>query len=376
MFINFYQKRSFIISLGLLLLSSCGENKCADVIDSDAFFELPSHLGSSYEIPSGNPMTKDGIELGRMLFYEKKLSGDNSQSCGSCHQQQYAFSDNKVFSEGIDGSKGVFNTMALSNLLWQKHFFWDGRVSSLEEQALMPIENPVEMNQTLEKAIEKLNSDERYPALFEKAFGTSIITAETIGKAIAQFERTLVSADSKYDRYLKGSYKPTDLELQGMELFQTHPIPGEVRGGNCGDCHLGVLLAGDIVGLQGFHNNGLDSDDDLKQGLMEVTGNLYDKGKFKAPSLRNIALTAPYMHDGRFATLDEVLNHYDEHIQMSETLDPLILEASNQPLFPGDPIKLYLTTDEKQAILAFLEMLTDHTFINDRRFSNPHIDNE
>ncbi|MEN7548844.1 cytochrome c peroxidase [Rapidithrix thailandica] len=334
--------------------------------------DYPEYFGNSFLIPEDNPTDLSRVELGRMLFYEKKLSGDNSMSCASCHQQKQAFTDGKQFSTGIDGIKGSKNAMSIVNLLWQRKFFWNGRANSLEEQALIPIQDPIEMHQSLEGAINKLQGTELYPAKFKEAFGSETITAENIAKALAQFERTLISHNSKYDQYLKGTYKPTEEELLGINLFFTHPIPEiGLRGGNCGDCHLGALTSGDINDFQGFHNNGLDGETDLAPGLMTVTQQTYDRGKFKAPSLRNIALTAPYMHDGRFQSLEDVLEHYDEHIIKSETLDPLILEASNEPIHPGEPVKLFLTEKEKKAILAFLQMLTDHEFINDERFSNP-----
>lgn len=332
----------------------------------------PFYFGENFQIPEDNPTTEEGVGLGRMLFYETRLSGDNTQSCASCHIQSKAFTDGNQFSEGIDGLKGTKNAMSLTNLLWQKRFFWDGRSTSLEEQSLIPIEDPIEMHETLENAVAKLQADTEYPVKFRLAFGSDSITADNIGKALAQFERTLISDDSRYDQYLRGEYQPTEQELLGISMFQTHPIPEiGLRGGNCGDCHVGAMLSGELTGFQGFHNNGLDSDADLKPGLQSVTGNEFDKGKFKAPSLRNIALTAPYMHDGRFNTLEEVLEHYDEHIQRSATLDPLIIEASNEIVVSGEPIKLHLTDTEKEAILSFLHMLTDSTFIQNEKFSNP-----
>ncbi len=368
---------SLSVSLVLFLLAACSDNN--ESLSPQATYNptlltlnTPYYFGSNYEIPPDNPTTEEGVELGRMLFYEKKLSGDNTQSCGSCHQQRKAFTDGNRFSKGIEGLDGTKNAMSLANLLWTPRFFWDGRSVSLEEQALIPIQDPIEMHETLENAVAKLQATEIYPPRFFAAFGSDSITATNIGKALAQFQRTLISADSKYDRYLRGEYQPTELEMEGITLFQTHPIAEiGLRGGNCGDCHLGALTSGDLNGFQGFHNNGLDTDENLKPGLAKVTGNAFDRGKFKAPTLRNIALTAPYMHDGRFATLEEVLEHYDQHIQRSETLDPLIIEASNEIVIPGEPIKLHLTTREKEAILSFLHMLTDSSFIQNEKFSNP-----
>ncbi len=370
--------RVFGWMIGLVLgLSACvkpSENEI-QVISGDGtdLLEIPAYFSPFYKIPNDNPLTDAGIELGRMLFYEKRLSGNNTMSCGTCHQQKFAFTDGgNQFSKGIDGTEGDLNTMSLVNLMWQNRFFWNGRSETLEIQALEPIQNPIEMHETLENAVQKLQETNLYPPKFKEAFGSEIITAENIGKAIAQFERTLISSNSKYDKYWRGEYQLTDLEALGDDLFFTHPEARiGLRGGNCGDCHLGPLTSGSSRGFDGFHNNGLDSDEKLRNGLQEVTGNYFDKGKFKAPSLRNIALTAPYMHDGRFQTLEEVLDHYNEHIQNSETLDPLIREASNEILSSEDTVKLHLTEMEKKAILAFLAMLTDEDFITDERFSDP-----
>lgn len=334
--------------------------------------EKPEHFPALQPIPANNPLTEEGVRLGRMLFYEKKLSKNGTISCASCHQQQKGFTDGRQFSLGADGSIGKMNAMALSNLHWQTKFFWNGRTPTLEEQAIIPIEDPLEMNLSIQEAIARLQSDPAYPALFESAFGSKEITPDNIGKALAQFERTLISANSKFDKWIRNEVKLTAEEALGLELFFTHPEPSiQLRGGNCGDCHLGFLTSGDPNGFTGFHNNGLDTDAKLKNGLMDVTDNSFDKGKFKAPSLRNIALTAPYMHDGRFNTLEEVLDHYNEHIQNSETLDVLILEASNELNSNHEGVKLFLSETEKKAIISFLKTLTDHEFVSNPKHSNP-----
>lgn len=316
-------------------------------------------------------MTKEGVELGRHLFYDKRLSADGSISCASCHQQDKAFQDGLPQAVGINGGVHERSSQALVNLLWAEHFNWDGSASTLEEQVRGPITNPIEMGNDFPSIIASLEQLDLYTDQFKKAFGSNEITEDKIAKALAQFVRTLISADSKYDQYLKGTYQATQQELRGMQLFFTHPEPGIIRGGNCGDCHVGPLTAGAIEGLSGFHNNGLDTDENMKQGLFSVTGNTRDMGKFKAPGMRNIALRAPYMHDGRFETLEEVLDHYDQHIQMNSNLDILILEGSNEPIVSGQPIKLHLTAQEKEDILVFLNMLTDEKFINNQAFSNP-----
>lgn len=333
--------------------------------------EIPPYFGSYNErIPADNPITMEGFALGRKLFYEKKLSADNTMSCGSCHQQAKAFTDGNAVSVGIDGIAGKLSSMSLVNLMWSDNFFWDGRDASLEEQALEPIQNPIELHQSLEASIEKLIEAD-YGTDFEVVFGDATITPDRIAKALAQFERALISANSKYDRYLLDEYQPTASERNGIQLFFTHPIAGKVRGGNCGDCHLGPRTSGAIEGFSGFHNNGLDVQENMDPGLFAVTANPKDSGKFKAPTLRNIALTAPYMHDGRFKTLEEVIDHYNTGLVKSPTLDILLIEGSNDVVDPHSDIQLGLTDTEKQDIIAFLHMLTDEEFVTNPQFSNP-----
>jgi cytochrome c peroxidase len=357
----------------LAVLHSCDQDTKAPAMDPTPMaLNKPDYFPAEQAMPADNPLTTQGVELGRMLFYEKKLSLDGTISCASCHQQQKAFTDGRQFSPGVAGKLGTKNAMALANMHWQNRFFWDGRATNLEEQAIIPIEDTLEMNLPIEEAVARLQGDAEYPKRFQAAFGTDQITPDLIGKALAQFERTLISANSKFDRYIRGEVTLTAEEQLGLELFFTHPEPSiQLRGGNCSDCHLGFLTSGDPNGFAGFHNNGLDPEEKLKAGLKGVTGKDFDRGKFKAPTLRNIALTAPYMHDGRFQTLEEVLDHYNEHIQNSSTLDVLILEASNEQISPDQPIKLYLSAEEKKAILAFLNTLTDQEFVTNPKFSNP-----
>ncbi len=324
--------------------------------------DYPAYYPQKIEIPSNNAMDKNKVELGRMLFYEKMLSKDSSLSCGSCHHQEFAFSDNIVLSEGFDGKVGNRNTMAIVNMVFEKSFFWDGRAASLEEQALDPIENPVEMNLSLEKAIQRLQGSKLYQQKFEECFGANNINKENLAKAISQFERTLISSTSPYDLYKQGKGELTEQEKRGEILFFTHPDPViGLRGGNCGDCHSGPLTTNRL-----FSNNGLESPI-IDLGREDVTNNSLDKGKFKIPTLRNIELTAPYMHDGRFNTLEEVMEHYNEHIQQSPTLDNLITEASNE--VNGN--NLALTAQEKEDIIAFLKTLTDQNFIENPAFADP-----
>lgn len=363
-----------IFFMCMIFLYSCSEDtqmKLPGPAPTPYLYEPPVHFGDRYILPDDNPFTVEGIALGRNLFYEKQLSRNNQVSCGSCHHQSKAFTDGARFSTGLDGKLTSKSSMSLVNLLWQTKFFWDGRALSLEEQALQPISDHIEMDLPLDEAVERLANSETYPRQFLAAFETDEITSDLIAKALGQFMRTLVSSNSRYDQYLLGADVLTDQEKLGMDLFFTHPEPNTgLRGGNCGDCHLSIFTAGNREGYQGFHNNGIDTEEDLEDGLMVVTGKPTDKGKFKAPSLRNIALTAPYMHDGRFGSLEEVLDHYNENVQASATLDVLITDATNNHENVL-PVQLGLTQEEKQAIIAFLHTLTDETFITNEDFSDP-----
>ncbi len=324
----------------------------------------PANFGGRFEIPDNNPMTTEGVALGRALFYEKRLSSNGLLSCESCHQQKHAFTDGKRFSQGADKSFTSRNAMSLANLLWVRNLFWDGRAANLEEQAVFPLTDVHEMGQSLSVSAAKLRNTVFYPVLFKSAFGSDSIAPELIVRAIAQFERTLISADSKYDRYLAGKYKPTQQELTGMALFMDAPMPEKkLRGANCGHCHGGPKTIKEL-----FHNNGLDSIG-KDPGREKFTNQTDDRGRFRVPTLRNIVLTSPYMHDGRFTTLEQVLDHYNEHIHQSPTLSIFLRDTSNQP---GGKT-LMLTKHEKTDIISFLHMLTDSVFINNPAFSNPII---
>ncbi len=325
--------------------------------------EIPSHF-PDMPIPADNPMTEEGVALGRKLFYEKKLSGDNSMSCGTCHAPASAFSDPNQFSTGIDGSVGTRNSMALINLGWDSFFFWDGRAKTLEEQVLQPVENPIEMHETWANAVSELSESEEYREMFLHAFGELGIDKYKAAKALAQFLRTMISGKSKYDVIYKVENNlalnseeqailatVTPEETAGYDLFKS------LNGADCFHCHNGPLMQ-----VQKFSNNGLDATfTDI--GRAEVTGSPFDEGKFKVPTLRNIALSAPYMHDGRFATLDDVINHYSHGIVQSATIDPLIEFASQGGV--------QLDATEKQWLLAFLMTLTDESFVNNPDFQEP-----
>jgi cytochrome c peroxidase len=312
-------------------------------------------------IPADNPLTVEGIALGRHLFFETKLSGDNTQSCGSCHNQALAFTDNGArFSTGITGAIGTRNSMPIFNLMWVPRFFWDGRSPNLRHQVLQPIQDPIEMHENLPNAINKLESTELYPDLFGKAFGSEEITSERIAKALEQFILSIVSTDSKFDRFRQNPVlNPLSAsEQRGFDLFMREfspPGSGRPVGADCFHCHGTHLFTTNV-----FTNNGLDENPAI--GFNVVTNDPNDIGKFRSPSLRNVALTAPYMHDGRFETLEEVLDHYNEHLKESPTLDPNLKSQG---------VGLGLTVQDKADIIAFLNALTDSVYLNNPDYKNP-----
>lgn len=305
-------------------------------------------------IPSNNPLTEEGIELGKKLFFDKKLSVNGSQSCADCHKPSNSFTDARQYSIGIDNIQGTRNSMPLFNLAWNydDSFFWDGRELSLERQVFDPITNPIEMHNTVANLVQELQIDSEYQEMFLKAFGTEIIDSVLIGKAIAQFERTIISANSKFDKYLLGQTTLSIQEEEGFNIFMD-----EDRG-DCFHCHGNENNP--LWTDNKFHNNGLDNNfSDL--GLGAVTGNPNDNGKFKTPSLRNLEFTAPYMHDGRFSTIDEVINHYSEGLQDSQTVDPLMKMVSQGGV--------QLSFEEKANLKAFLLTLSDYDFISNPDFN-------
>jgi cytochrome c peroxidase len=317
-------------------------------------------------LPEDNPLTVEGIALGRMLFYDPILSSDSTISCASCHKQEYAFTDGgKQFSEGVGGALGDIHAMAIQNLVYDEDFFWNGRSPSLEDQARHPVENPVEMHEIWPRVIAKLNAHPTYPALFKEAFCANEITVDRVTKAIAQFEMTLISGDSPYDRFLARTGNLTFEQIQGLALFTRDairdPNTGVLisSGADCFHCHSQYTLT-----ISDFMNNGLnDVFVGKAQGRFEVTGDPSDMGTFKVPNLRNIAVSGPYMHDGRFNTLEEVIEHYNSQVKDSPTLNP--------NLSKNLPYGLTLTQDEKDYLLAFLHSLTDSTFLTNPAFSNP-----
>ncbi|HET6226332.1 MAG TPA: cytochrome c peroxidase [Bacteroidia bacterium] len=320
--------------------------------DLPTFPEMP--------VSAQNPVTYEGMQLGRYLFYDPILSQDSSMSCASCHQQKYAFSDApKAFSTGLHKTSLTRNTLPLFNLAWYPSFFWDGRALTLEQQVLFPVKSHEEMDLDWITASKRVTGSTFYRSQFQHAFGKSAIDSTDIAYAIAQFLRTLISYQSKYDLVYMRKATFTDQEYNGFELVN------DMTRGDCLLCH---TTDGDALGTTAkFSNNGLDSIVNATEysdaGLGKTTNKLSDNGKFKIPSLRNIALTAPYMHDGRFKTLEEVLDFYSEGVHFCANIDSKMEFARTG----GSK----LTSTEKKNIIAFLNTFTDSVFISNPAFSNP-----
>ena len=329
-------------------------------------------LGDIDNTPANNPITDEAATLGRVLFYDKNLSVNNTIACASCHLQEYGFTDTLQFSQGFEGGLTGRNSMNLSHAKYYEpgSFFWDQRAATLEDQTLMPIQDLVEMGMELDDLVIKLEATDYYDYLFDDAFGSTVVTADRISRALAQFVRSMESYGSKYDEGRatvvgpgQGGVAPfqqdfpnfTEQENLGKSIFYDPEI------GNCASCH-----NPDLFIAPGPRNNGLDIVYD-DNGVGAVTGNLPDYGLFKVPSLRSVEMTGPYMHDGRFASLEEVVEHYNSGVQDHPNLAPqLRVNGPNSP-----PIMLNLSEDEKAALVSFLKTLTDNDLLTDERWSNP-----
>ena len=326
--------------------------------------ELPDHLRHVSVLrwdntPDDNPITDAGATLGRVLFYDVRLSQNGTVSCASCHRQEHGFSDPRPLSIGFRGEPTDRSSMALAFARYDRtrRFFWDGRARTLEDLALEPIQDPVEMGMTLDELEARLEATAFYPDLFADAFGTPEVTSGRVAQALSQFVRSIVASNSRYDaarraepeRFGRALAGLTEQENRGLELFF-----GE---GRCEQCHSGDMFMG-----TGPTNNGLDSTS-TDPG---VGGGRSGRGGFKTVSLRNVELTAPYMHDGRFATLEEVVDHYSAGVRNSPSLDPRLRRG-------GRPIRPAFTDDERAALVAFLRTLTDTTLTTDPRWSDPFV---
>jgi cytochrome c peroxidase len=336
---------SLVMFFSLLFVSLSSCKKEDD--NKDIVFEVPANFPSPTYNFSNNPVTKAGFELGRKLFYDPMLSRDNTISCGSCHIQTAAFTHHgHGLSHGIDDLLGKRNSPPVMNMAWSETFFWDGGVHNLDLVTPNPIENPVEMDLKFSVALDKVRNNSDYKKMFKAAFGSEEVTSAKFLQAMSQFMNMLVSANSRYDKYVRGEGETLSSdELEGLNLFKQ----------KCSSCH-----STDLFTDNGFHNNGLSSTFP-DSGRYNITLSANDLGKFKTPSLRNIEKTKPYMHNGSIGSLESVLNHYASGVKQSATLDPL-LQQNGQLGIP-------MTEDEKAKIILFLKTLTDTEFLKDRRFS-------
>lgn len=347
-----------LLTLSAILVVGCNDDQIMPSRDLENIPYAPSPYVVDVpegfpilEIPEDNPMTLEGVELGRRLFYDPILSADSTISCASCHFPELAFTDGRKHSTGINGQVGHRSSMSLVNVgFYYSGLFWDGRVQTLEEQSLHPIEDPIEQGNDLDVLIEQLKAHEDYAPRFRKAFGIvdrSQINRKLIGKAIAQWERIIVSGNSRYDQYIRGEISLTDEEDLGHSMF--FDFDDGFKDAECNHCHNVPLFTANT-----YHNNGLDSvgnDYTLFKDIgLGINGIENDTGRFRTPTLRNIALTAPYMHDGRFMSLDDVLSHYNSGIKPARNKDPLV---SN----------LEISQESRDALLAFMESLTDTSYL-------------
>jgi cytochrome c peroxidase len=316
----------------------------------------------SPSIAVDNQLTQQGVQLGRMLFYEKSLSKDNSISCASCHKQEFAFDDTAKFSIGVLGLKGKRQAMAIFNTAWHTNqFFWDGRANLLRHQSLLPIQDTLEMFETLPNIVAKLSTSPMYKNQFIKTFGSEEINPTKISLALEQFMNSIVSNNSKYDKYLAGTATLTASEDNGRKLFfmEYNQFFPSQSGAECSHCHSGFNFTNND-----YMNNGMDTDASITDiGREKVTNNVSDKAKFKVPSLRNIALTAPYMHDGRFKTLEEVVDHYNSGLKASTYIDPALENTRGTGLM--------LNAQQKTDLVNFLKTLTDNALTTNPKYNSP-----
>jgi cytochrome c peroxidase len=355
-------KLNILVIIGLLSMASCKDEPEEMTPINHDLTPYEMHTGDFPPpyIAEDNKLTVQGVQLGRMLFYEKKLSRDGSMACASCHRQEHAFSDTNRLSIGVEDLPGKRQAMAVINMAWNTNeFFWDGRAHLLRDQSILPIQDELEMNETLENVVSKLSVEQTYLDQFKRAFGSTEITSLKISLALEQFMNSIVSVDSKYDQFLRGDVSLTASEERGRVLFfaEYNEFFPTTSGADCAHCHSPSNFSNNE-----YMNNGLN-DVFTDIGREEVTMNPADKGKMKVTSLRNIELTTPYMHDGSFTTLEEVVDHYNSGLKASPTLDPALANTMNTGLM--------LDTQEKEDLVAFLKTFTDQTFLNNSDYTNP-----
>ncbi|GAB4311076.1 MAG: cytochrome c peroxidase [Bacteroidales bacterium] len=324
--------------------------------------EIPAGFPTQLNIPPDNPLTVEGVRLGRYLFYDGRLAGKASEgkymSCGTCHLPQNSFEIglSRPAPIGLSGDSTYHTMLPLINLVWNPgNFGWNGSVKSIEEDVLLVMSDPTEFDSSPEACAAAIEAIPGYPPLFEAAFGTSEVTPERIAMAIAQFVRTIIVSDSRFDRYLRGELQLTSAELRGFVLFTTE------EGADCFHCHGGA--GNPLFTTHQFYNNGKDTDFSGEADRYSVTGDPQDRGAYKAPTLRNAVLTGPYMHDGRFKTLEEVIDFYSHYVVWSPYIDPLMHHVATGGV--------QLTPDEKSDLLAFLLALTDSSVTINPDFAPP-----
>lgn len=377
--INFYYWLVviFLIIISIVLLTRCKPEK-HEFRATPYNIEIPKFFPTHLNLPEDNPLTVEGIELGRNLFYDGRLSGrthsDSLMSCASCHFQSKSFDcgieqskDKDGYPHGLNGEKTSHVVLPLVNLVWNTNgYLWNGAVygsnpnvfsRNIEDIVVATVLDPYEINGDTSRTVNMIKSIKGYPEMFEKAFGTPDVSMERISKAIAQFVRTLVSSNSRFDKYLRGELQLTDSELSGYELFMTE------EGADCFHCHGGS--GNPLFTTNLFYNNGKDIVFTDPHDRFSVTNKSYDIGAYKATTLRNIEVTGPYMHDGRFKTIEDVINFYATGVKVTEYTNSLMHHAHNG----GNQ----LTPFQRNNLIAFLKSLTDTTFINNKQQGPPSL---
>lgn len=343
--------RLFIPLMCCLFILSCSTDSGYIVKNAPYYIDIPANFPQPAYDFKANPPTELGVKLGKKLFYEGKLSANGFISCGFCHEQRFAFTHHEhQFSHGIDDLTGTRNTPAIQNAIFMKSFAWDGGVTNLDLFPIIPITDEVEMGETISNVLKKLKEDREYPSEFAKAFDDGEVNLANMLKALGQFMATMISSNSKYDKHVRGEQGGsfTAQETKGLNLFRV----------NCASCH-----ATDLFTDHSYRNTGLLPYPEINDlGRERATGRQEDRYKFKVPSLRNVEITKPYMHDGRLGSLKSVLDHYTNGVQDYANLDPLLRKEDGTP-------GLNLNTEEKEAIIAFLKTLTDYEYLKDERFS-------
>lgn len=345
-------KKLSLVLLGLVTLFACSNStETANYVPIPLQLELPTNFPEIVYNLDNNPITDAGFELGKRLFYEGKLSSNGAIACAFCHEQAFAFTHHgHNLSHGVNGGIGLRNAQPIQNLAYQTSFMWDGAASHLDLQPILPITSELEMGETLSNVIVKLQQDSYYQAQFAKAFDGGEVNTENMLKALSQFMLMMISSNSKYDKYVRqeDNVTLTALELDGLNTFQN----------KCSSCH-----ASDLFTDQTFRNNGLPINPQLNdKGRFNILEDPNDLYKFKVPSLRNVEVSYPYMHDGRFSTLEVVLDFYDSGIVDNGNVDPSLQKADGT-------YGISLSAYEKESVIAFLKTLTDNQFLEDERFA-------